>query len=126
MMMRLRKKAITIMIFSAILMALLPVLQVNAGTRYPLTPPAYGFYELVTGSGKLVVGAIGEANHPIPEAYVPAMWTLTIQAPNGDVLYSQNQGSYVVLDNLPYGTYKITFQVGNIWTINSYFSAVFQ
>ncbi|REK69408.1 hypothetical protein [Paenibacillus paeoniae] len=125
--MLLRKKAITVMIFTTILMALLPVLQVNAGTRYPLTPPAYGFYELVTGSGTLVVGVAGEASHPNPEVGgVPAWWTLIIQAPNGDVLYSQSQGSYAVLNNLPYGTYKISFQAGNVHTYCSYFSAVFQ
>lgn len=123
--MMLRKKVISVMVLSAILMALLPVLSASAGTRYPL--PNYGFYELVTGSGKLVVSVVGEASHPNPDIVgVPAMWTLTIEGPNGEVLYSQDQGSYVVLNNLPYGTYKVIFHVRNVWTDCSYFSAVFQ
>ncbi|MFF2888468.1 hypothetical protein [Paenibacillus sp. NPDC057967] len=120
----LRKKAISIMVLSALLMALLPVLSASAA-RIPLPPPAYGFYELVTGSGTLVVSAVGTASYPFPEAYVPASWSLYIQAPNGDILYHQNNGSYAVLHNLPQGTYKVTFQAG-IYTYASHFTAAFQ
>ncbi|REK69407.1 hypothetical protein [Paenibacillus paeoniae] len=120
----LRKKAISVMVLSAILMALLPALSASAA-RIPLPPPAYGFYELVTGSGTLVVSAEGTASYPFPEAAVPASWALTIQESNGTILYHQMYGTHAVLHNLPHGTYKVTFQAG-VHTYASHFSAAFQ
>ncbi|WP_028595067.1 hypothetical protein [Paenibacillus assamensis] len=115
-----KKQAMLVMLFATLMMVLFPILTVSAEKK-PL--PGFGFYEDITGSGTLVVAAEGGGGHPDVPGTV--WWRLIITGPNGQTLYSQELGSYVVLNNLPYGTYRITFQA-NMWTGNTYYSAHFQ
>ncbi len=115
-----RKKALLVMLFSALLMALMPVLSASA-QRYPLQY-GYGFYEKVTGSGTLVVGVVPAGGHPTAPGGLS--WTVIVEDSSGQILTSQPGGTNITLHGLPLDTYKVTFTC-NIWTYASFFEAKF-
>lgn len=115
-----KKSMIKVMLLFAFILAVLPAASASA-QKYPI-PNGIGFYEDITGSGKLVVTAIGGGGHP--EAPGTVWWRLIIVGPNGENLYNSEYGS-TTLYNLPYGTYRVYYQT-NGWTSLQYYYAAFE